>query len=91
MPLALLTDTRDSPQARLDRLSAKERAVLDQILLHKPLKVIAHDLGVTLSAVDQRLKSARVKLGASDRNEAARIYSVRWCRFSGQDAKLIPT
>lgn len=60
---------------RLERLSAKEREVLDHILEHKPLKVIAHDLGITLSAVDQRLKAARVKLGAADRNEAARTYS----------------
>lgn len=75
MALALLTETRGDPQKRLDQLSAKEREVLDQILLHKPLKVIAHDLGITLSAVDQRLKAARVKLGASDRNEAARTYS----------------
>jgi DNA-binding CsgD family transcriptional regulator len=75
MALALPTETRSDPQARLDQLSAKECAVLDQILLHKPLKVIAHDLGITLSAVDQRLKSARAKLGACDRNEAARTYS----------------
>ena len=69
---------------RLKRLSAKEREVLDHILEHKPLKVIAHDLGITLSAVDQRLKAARVKLDAADRNEAARTYSalLATCRKS---------
>lgn len=71
----LLSDVRSDPQGRLNHLSAKECEVLDRILLHKPLKVIAHDLGITLSAVDQRLKSARAKLGSSDRNEAARAYS----------------
>jgi DNA-binding CsgD family transcriptional regulator len=60
---------------RLRQLSAKEREVLDEILLHKSLKHIAYDLGITLSAVDQRLKAARAKLDAADRNEAARTYS----------------
>lgn len=69
------TDPTGDMRVRLNRLSAKEREVLDQILLHKPLKIIAHDLGITLSAVDQRLKSARGKLGAADRHEAARAYS----------------
>lgn len=75
MALNLLSELETSPQTRLDRLSAKECEVLDHLLLHKPLKVIAHDLGITLSAVDQRLKSARAKLDARDRNEAARAYS----------------
>ena len=75
MAMQLLTEARSDPQARLDQLTAKECEVLDRLLLHKPLKVIAHDLGITLSAVDQRLKSARSKLGARDRNEAARSYS----------------
>ena len=83
MALEMLSDSghdrqsagSDDMRIRLERLSAKEREVLDHILLHKPLKTIAHDLGITLSAVDQRLKAARGKLGAADRNEAARIYS----------------
>lgn len=75
MSLDLRSESQSEPREWLNQLTAKEREVLDQILLHKSLKVIAHDLGITLSAVDQRLKSARVKLGASDRNEAARTYS----------------
>lgn len=75
MALDLHSESHSGPRERLNQLTAKEREVLDQILLHKSLKVIAHDLGITLSAVDQRLKSARAKLGASDRNEAARTYS----------------
>lgn len=71
MPLKLLDDVHD----RFGRLSPKERELLDHVLQHKSLKVIAHDLGVTVSAVDQRLKSARRKLGAADRNDAARLYS----------------
>lgn len=71
----MLFEPLDHAEIRLNRLSPKEREVLDHILLHKSLKVIAYDLGVTPSAVDQRLKSARQKLGAADRNDAARIYS----------------
>lgn len=84
MPLDPLSAAPGDRRPKLDRLSAKEREVLDQLLLHKPLKVIAHDLGITLSAVDQRLKSARVKLQAADRNEAARAYAalLATCRES---------
>lgn len=84
MALDVLSESPSDLQLRLTRLSAKEREVLDQILLHKPLKLIAHDLGITLSAVDQRLKAARIKLGAADRNEAARAYAalLATCRES---------
>ena len=61
--------------AELERLSIKEREVLERIIAHKSLKVIAHELGVSLAAVDKRLKSARVKLGADDKYDAARLYS----------------
>ena len=71
----MLLEPLNEAHIRLSRLSPKERELLDQILEHKSLKVIAHDLGVTPSAVDQRLKSARIKLGAIDRNDAARRYS----------------
>ena len=80
----MLLEPLNDENNRLSRLSPKERELLDQILLHKSLKVIAHELGVTPSAVDQRLKSARVKLGAIDRNDAARRYSslLAGCRES---------
>lgn len=84
MVARMFLETLDDTQMQLGRLSPKELEVLDQILQHKSLKVIAHDLGVTPSAVDQRLKSARMKLGATDRNDAARIYSamLAGCRES---------
>ena len=75
MVARMLLEPLNDANHRLGRLSPKELEVLDQILQHKSLKIIAHDLGVTPSAVDQRLKSARIKLGATDRNDAARIYS----------------
>jgi DNA-binding CsgD family transcriptional regulator len=84
MALEMLSESRNESGARLGRLSAKEREVLDQILLHKSLKVIAHDLGISLSAVDQRLKAARIKLDSADRNAAAQTYSalMATCRDS---------
>lgn len=95
MALEMLSESRNESGTRLSRLSAKEREVLDQILLHKSLKVIAHELGITLSAVDQRLKAARLKLEAADRNEAARAYSAllatcrdSTCGFEAIGAKL---
>lgn len=75
MVTQMLLEPLDDARFRLSRLSEKERQLLDRMLEHKSLKVIAHDLGVTPSAVDQRLKSARIKLGAADRNDAARRYS----------------
>lgn len=84
MSVGTISEPGGRAEERLERLSAKEREVLDHILEHKPLKVIAHDLGITLSAVDQRLKAARVKLNAADRNEAARAYAalLATCRKS---------
>ena len=80
----MVLDLQTDANIRLASLTAKEREILDHILLHKPLKTIAYDIDITVSAVDQRLKSARHKLGAADRNEAARIYSalLETCRKS---------
>lgn len=84
MSVGTISEPGGRAGGRLESLSAKEREVLDHILEHKPLKVIAHDLGITLSAVDQRLKAARIKLNAADRNEAARTYAalLATCRKS---------
>lgn len=93
MASEILSKLQMESETRLSRLSPKEREVLDQILLHKSLKVIAHDLEITLSAVDQRLKSARTKLGAADRNEAARLYSalITACMNSTCGSEVIGT
>lgn len=64
-----------SPSELLGQLTEKERAVLDLVLQHKPTKQIARELGVAPNTVDMRLRSAREKLGAPDRNSAARAYT----------------
>ncbi|HYD23472.1 MAG TPA: helix-turn-helix transcriptional regulator [Croceibacterium sp.] len=58
----------------LDRLSEKEREVLDRVIQHKPTKQIARELKIAPNTVDMRLKSVRSKLGTKDRNETARLY-----------------
>jgi DNA-binding CsgD family transcriptional regulator len=60
---------------RLGQLTEKERAVLDLVLEHKPTKEIARELGLAPNTVDMRLRSAREKLGTTDRNATARAYN----------------
>jgi DNA-binding CsgD family transcriptional regulator len=59
----------------LERLTAKEREVLDRVLHHQTTKEIARELDVAPNTVDMRLRSAREKLGARDRNQLARSYA----------------
>lgn len=67
--------TSPSAHDRLGRLTHKEREVLDLVLGRHTTKEIARELNVAPNTVDMRLRSAREKLGAQDRNEIARIYS----------------
>jgi DNA-binding CsgD family transcriptional regulator len=67
-------DQLDRPVDLLSRITEKERAVLDLVLQHKVTKEIARELGVAPNTVDMRLRSAREKLGTSDRNSTARAY-----------------
>ncbi|MET0179445.1 MAG: LuxR C-terminal-related transcriptional regulator, partial [Novosphingobium sp.] len=46
-------------QEPLGQLTAKERAVLDLVLQHKPTKEIARELQLAPNTVDMRLRSAR--------------------------------
>lgn len=59
----------------VDGLSAKQREVLDLLLEHKSNKEIARLLGISPSAVDQRLAAARLRLGTSRRGDTARAYA----------------
>jgi len=57
------------------RLTDKQRACLDLLLLRKTSKEIARELGISKYTVDQRLRTARAVLGASDRDDTALIYA----------------
>lgn len=56
-------------------LTDRQCEVLELVLRHFSSKEIAVRLGISPSAVDQRLDGARQKLGAATRTEAARIYA----------------
>lgn len=56
-------------------LTENERVVFDQLLAHKKAKQIARDLGLSFSAVEERIRSGRQKLGAPDRTVAVRLYA----------------
>ena len=67
-------NSKSRNDALVMKLTERECEILDNLLEYKTLKSIAMELGVTISAIDQRLKSARIKLGATDRNDAIRKY-----------------
>ena len=77
----------------IHKLTQRECEVLDKLIQYNTLKTIAADLGITVSAVDQRLKSARVKLGAANRNDAVRLYQalVRTCVESTYRILQVPS
>ena len=48
--------------------------MLDLVVAHKTTKEVARDLAIAPNTVDQRLKAARQKVAARDRNDLARKY-----------------
>lgn len=62
--------------AALDALTEAQCQVLDRVALHQTSKEIARDLGIAPNTVDQRLQSARRKLGTKDRASTARQYTL---------------
>jgi DNA-binding CsgD family transcriptional regulator len=65
-------DDGDSPGAAL---TPEQAQVLLLVRDNRSSKEIARELGISKSAVDQRLDRARAILGASTRAEAARIFA----------------
>lgn len=55
-------------------LSEKQREVLDLVMDRRTNKEIAKLLGISASAVEQRLQSVRRRLGATSRADLARTY-----------------
>lgn len=58
----------------LDDLSDGERQVCELVVARCTTKEIARELKLSINGVDWRVRAAREKLGARDRNELARIY-----------------
>lgn len=55
-------------------LTEKQCEVLELLLEHKSIKEIALAVGISPSAVEQRLASARLRLGTQRRGDTARAY-----------------
>jgi DNA-binding CsgD family transcriptional regulator len=66
-------DVKDS-RARLDRLSEKQKQVLDRLLLHQTSKEIARALDISPHTVEQRIRLAKEKLGVGRRSDLATEY-----------------
>lgn len=58
----------------MPHLTERQRQCLEGFIVRKTAKQIGRELGITHHAVEQHLKAARKKLGASDTPEAARRY-----------------
>ncbi len=69
-----MTDTAQRAETLVE-LTENERVVFDQLLAHKKSKQIARDLGLSFSAVEERIRSVRRKLGAPDRAVAVSLYA----------------
>jgi DNA-binding CsgD family transcriptional regulator len=65
----------DTEQARIARLTDKQRECLHLVVMRKSSKEIARELGIAKPTVDQRIANAREILGARSRNEAAIIFA----------------
>lgn len=70
-------------------LTAKQREVLDLLAEGLTSKEIARELSVSPSAIDQRLKGLKEKLGATNRAEIARLYQRADISVLGQDDQAI--
>ena len=62
------------PQTKLALLTAKQRAVMDLVCEDYSYKEIAHRLDISIRTVEQRMASARMRLGTYDRPSTARAY-----------------
>lgn len=70
-----MNDTARNDGIRLDSLTAKQCECLELVLHHLTSKQIALELGISPHTVNQRLDSARQRLGAATRHEAAILYA----------------
>lgn len=77
----------------LERLSEGERACLRLLAVGHDTKSLAQELGISVAAATERLRSARTKLGVTSSREAARLLAAQegvplkiWPTLSGADS-----
>lgn len=75
----------DIEQAKVERLTDKQRDCMRLVVMRKSSKEIARELGIAKPTVDQRVANARQILGARNRDEAAIIFA----RGSGEYDRVI--
>ncbi|WP_374406279.1 helix-turn-helix transcriptional regulator [Pelagerythrobacter sp.] len=64
------------PDDPMDSLTEKQKQALELVLRRMSSKEIGREMGISPKTVDRHLDVARSKLGASTRNEAARLYGM---------------
>lgn len=60
--------------ADFDQLTTRQRECLSAVANHRTYKEVARDLGISESAVEKHLRSAREKLGVDTTADAARLF-----------------
>jgi DNA-binding CsgD family transcriptional regulator len=71
----MLTAECPAPLESFRRLTGRQRDVLDGIAKRKTIKAIAHELGVSDSAVNQHIKTLKSTLQANSLSDLAKYYS----------------
>lgn len=82
---------RPSEPVVLPQLTAKQREVMALIADHRTSKEIAGLLGISESAVNQRIEQIRARLGGVPRGEMARLYRQEFARERALAATFPPT
>lgn len=72
--------TQSSHHAPLPQLTAKQREVIALVADNRTSKEIARLLGISESAVNQRIEHIRTRLGGIPRGELARLYRQEFAR-----------
>ncbi len=82
--------TRNDPRPELSRLTPREQQVANGAMFGHANKLIAYELGLSVSTVSTLLRRAAKKLGASSRVELIRILSngKRGARSNGAAARV---
>lgn len=73
------------PPSRFDELTPKQNEVLALLAESRTTKEIARELGISPSAVEQRVGAACRKMGVVSRRELVRIYNERGDRMPQAD------
>lgn len=83
-----LMTSKARAERSLPQLTRKQREVLALVADNRTSKEIAGLLGISESAVNQRIEIVRARLGGLPRGELARLYRLN---FSTEEASDIPT